>query len=189
MNFVYRLHYTLALGDLVVDSRRCRACLDSGLFYRFLSHLASGERPGRKTLFKRWKSAWLVKIPGSFFRVNFDLHRAAGLWLWGFLFIFAWSSVYMDLNGFYTGLTRPFFDYERPVSVQPDRVRPNDREPIGWEDAQEIGEGLMAAQASKQGFTIERPDALYLLKKKGLIQYRVRGSHDIGEKYGRTSNF
>ncbi len=41
----------------------------------------------------RWKSAWLVKWRAGFFRVNFDLHRAGGLWLWLMLFVFAWSSV------------------------------------------------------------------------------------------------
>jgi uncharacterized iron-regulated membrane protein len=40
----------------------------------------------------RRKPTWLLKLPAGFFRVNFDLHRASGLWLWPMLFIFAWSS-------------------------------------------------------------------------------------------------
>lgn len=57
------------------------------------------------------KRAWIIK-PGNAQRVNFDLHRAGGLWLWLALVLFAWSSVYMNLwDTVYTWTTRAFFDY------------------------------------------------------------------------------
>ncbi|WP_026598283.1 PepSY-associated TM helix domain-containing protein [Methylosinus sp. sav-2] len=44
----------------------------------------------------------------------------------------------------------------------------------------------MAEQAKALNFTIERPIALYHLREKGVFNYRVRSSLDIGEKYGAT---
>ncbi|HUL74625.1 MAG TPA: hypothetical protein VLT86_16060 [Vicinamibacterales bacterium] len=40
----------------------------------------------------------VVKIGAPAVRVNFDLHRAAGLWFWGVLCLFAWSGVIVWLN-------------------------------------------------------------------------------------------
>ncbi|HEY8214175.1 MAG TPA: PepSY-associated TM helix domain-containing protein, partial [Methylocystis sp.] len=37
------------------------------------------------------------------------------------------------------------------------------------------------------GFAVERPLALYHLRDKGLYEYRVRSSRDIGDKAGSTS--
>lgn len=42
---------------------------------------------------RKWRLAWLVKPT----RLNFDLHRAGGLWLWPVLFVLALSSVYLNL--------------------------------------------------------------------------------------------
>jgi len=56
-----------------------------------------------------------------------------------------------------------------------------------WEAAQVTGERLMNEQARQRGFTIERPLALYNLRHKGLYEYRVRSSRDIGDKAGLTS--
>ena len=56
-----------------------------------------------------------------------------------------------------------------------------------WEAAQATGERLMAEQARQHGFAIERPLALYHLRDKGLYEYRVRSSRDIGDKAGSTS--
>ncbi|MFO1125516.1 MAG: hypothetical protein U1E25_09705 [Methylocystis sp.] len=56
-----------------------------------------------------------------------------------------------------------------------------------WEDAQATGARLMQEQARQNGFVIERPLALYHLRDKGLYEYRVRSSRDIGDKAGSTS--
>ena len=46
----------------------------------------------------RWAPAWRIKTSGSAYRVNFDIHRAFGLWLWLLLFILAVSAVSLNLN-------------------------------------------------------------------------------------------
>lgn len=45
----------------------------------------------------RWKPAWKVKTTGSFYRANFDIHRASGLWTWALLFILAFTGFSLNL--------------------------------------------------------------------------------------------
>lgn len=46
----------------------------------------------------RWAPAWRIKTSGSIYRINFDIHRAFGLWLWLLLFILAVSAASLNLN-------------------------------------------------------------------------------------------
>jgi uncharacterized iron-regulated membrane protein len=189
MPFVYILHYKLAMGSVgewilgIVALIWTVDCFVG--FYLTLPLL--GKNAGKSYL-ARWKPAWLIKLSGSFYRVNLDLHRAGGLWLWAMLFIFAWSSVYWNLNGFYAQTTQMLFDYEQPVWARSAPPQGEEvRKPIDWEEAQATGERLMAEQAREHRFAIERPLALYILRKLGLYEYRVRSSLDIGDKAGSTS--
>lgn len=50
-----------------------------------------------RSWWQRWKPAWLIKYGVDASRLNFDLHRAGGLWLWGMLFMLAMSGVYFNL--------------------------------------------------------------------------------------------
>jgi uncharacterized iron-regulated membrane protein len=50
--------------------------------------------PRARPLLSRWRKAWLVKPR----RLNFDVHRAGGLWLWPVLAILAFTSLYMNLG-------------------------------------------------------------------------------------------
>lgn len=52
--------------------------------------------PRGKPFWKKWWSAWKIK-GGHTYRLNFDLHRAGGLWLWLLLLPIAVSSVAMNL--------------------------------------------------------------------------------------------
>ena len=52
----------------------------------------------RRTWWERWKPAWKIKRGASTYRLNLDLHRAFGLWLWAALFILAFTSISMNLN-------------------------------------------------------------------------------------------
>ncbi|MCP1473761.1 PepSY-associated TM helix domain-containing protein [Pseudomonas koreensis] len=52
--------------------------------------------PRGKPFWKKWATAWKVK-GGHAYRLNFDLHRAGGLWLWLLLSPIAVSSVAMNL--------------------------------------------------------------------------------------------
>lgn len=52
--------------------------------------------PRGKPFWKKWPTAWKIK-GGHAYRLNFDLHRAGGLWLWLLLLPIAVSSVAMNL--------------------------------------------------------------------------------------------
>ena len=89
MPFIYRVHYTLALGIIGSYAFGIVALLWTldcfvGAYLTF---------PRGRPFSRKWLPAWLVYWK----RFNFDLHRAGGLWLWAMLFVFAWSSVGFNL--------------------------------------------------------------------------------------------
>jgi uncharacterized iron-regulated membrane protein len=50
-----------------------------------------------KTWWQRWQPAWQVRWKGGNYKVNFDLHRAAGLWTWALLLILAFTAFSLNL--------------------------------------------------------------------------------------------
>ncbi|MGR8997892.1 MAG: PepSY-associated TM helix domain-containing protein [Gammaproteobacteria bacterium] len=50
-----------------------------------------------RSWWQRWKPAWRIKCGAGAPRLNFDMHRAGGLWLWCVLFMLAMSGVYFNL--------------------------------------------------------------------------------------------
>ena len=165
MPFVYDLHTTLAsilfgFGDVGVWILAIVALLwTTDCFVGFYLTLP----PKFGNFWRHWKTAWQIKRGAGFFRLNFDLHRAGGLWLWPMLFIFAWSSVTLvDKFGAYDFVTGKLFDY--PMAEMLEALFParTDDGPakLDWRQAQTVGERLMAEQATRQGFRIEKPLAL-----------------------------
>ncbi|MFO0766908.1 MAG: PepSY-associated TM helix domain-containing protein [Nitrospiraceae bacterium] len=141
--------------------------------------LAAGSRLG---WWARWKRAWIIK-PGNAQRVNFDLHRAGGLWLWLALVLFAWSSVYMNLwDTVYTWTTRAFFDYRTYWTEFRPRPALMERTGLDWLDAQAVGERLIAEQAALQGFMVKRPVVLRLYRDLGVYQYQVETDREIDDR-------
>lgn len=68
----------------------------------------------------RWKPAWKIKYPASAYRINFDIHRAFSLWLWGLLFILAFTA--FSLN-FYREIFYPVMSTISKVTPTPFDVR------------------------------------------------------------------
>lgn len=72
----------------------------------------------------RWKTAWKIRRNKGSRILNFDFHRASGLWTWGLLFIIAFT-------GFSLNLSREIF---YPVMTKVSEVTPtpfDSREPTG----------------------------------------------------------
>ncbi|MDZ7922687.1 MAG: PepSY-associated TM helix domain-containing protein [Marinagarivorans sp.] len=46
---------------------------------------------------QRWKSAWKIRWAGGRTKLNFDLHRAFGLWTWVLLFVIAFTGFSLNL--------------------------------------------------------------------------------------------
>jgi len=177
-SFTYDLHTSLALGangELFLGVVALIWTLDSFVgFYLTLPRGSGG-------FWKRWKHAWKVKWSASAFRVNFDLHRAGGLWFWLLLFVFAWSSVMLALRPVYNFVTGAVLDYRNDDQVIKAVLLPQPLEDpkLSWRQAQTIGERLMAEQAAQHGFAVTRPYGLAYIPEFGVYTYDVRGSNDI----------
>lgn len=93
MPFILELHYSLTLpgnwGLLLMGSVAVLWVIDC--FIALLLTLPRG-RP----FWRKWSTAWKIK-GGHSYRLNMDIHRAGGLWLWLLLLPIAISSVAMNL--------------------------------------------------------------------------------------------
>ncbi|WP_026602888.1 PepSY-associated TM helix domain-containing protein [Methylomonas sp. 11b] len=196
MPFVYKLHYALALeeiGGWILGITALVWTLDC--FVGFYLTLPAAKKTKMvavagesRSFWQRWAPAWKIKWQGSNYRINFDLHRAGGLWLWAMLLVFAWSSVYMNLSDtVYAPVTRAVFtDYHEPWIDFPDLEKPLEQPAVAWVDAYRIAVDLMDQAARQQGFTIESQQGFRYNPAKGFYVYNVRSSADVEEKHGST---
>jgi len=180
MPFVYKLHWTLtfgALGSTVLGIIAIAWSVDCFIgFYLTLPVSFSG-------FFRRWRSAWTLKRGASFYRLNFDLHRASGLWLWPLLFIFAWSSVMFNYRLVYEWVTQAVFDYRSPKAELMTLGRHTNQSPhLDWPAAQMIGEKLINEQALQRDFKVEHALGLSYSPMAGIYVYEVRSSRDVFER-------
>jgi len=58
-------------------------------------HIALSRHPGFWT---RWKKAWGLRVHAGSFKLNYDIHRAFGLWTWVLLLVVAFSAVSLNLR-------------------------------------------------------------------------------------------
>lgn len=187
MPFIYKLHYNLALdsfGMWVLGICALIWTIDCFVgFYLTLpqrrkaasSTTSLPEGKASKSWWQRWQPAWNIRWKSSSYKLNFDLHRASGLWLWLILFIFAWSSVYMNLwDTVYTWTTRAVFDYKAPWTELPELDKPLQAPKLSWRQAQANGEKLITKQAQAHDFTIEQVVALRLDREHGVYTYLRR---------------
>lgn len=197
MPFIYTLHYELALGTFgiwvlgivaLVWTLDCFVGFYLTLPAKRRQHTSQVELANHrnKTWWQRWKPAWLIRSCAGTYKLNFDLHRAGGLWLWAMLLVFAWSSVYMNLSDtVYTWATRLVAPYHTTADL-PERVEPLAEPKLAWREAQSTASQLMQDSASKHGFKVETPFALSYDSTRGVYEYRVRSSLDILDAGGMT---
>jgi uncharacterized iron-regulated membrane protein len=182
--FIYKLHYALALdmtGVWILGIVALVWTLDC--FIGFYLTLPAG----RGQFWQRWKPAWQIKSGAGAFRLNFDLHRSGGLWLWAVLLVFAWSSVYMNLwDTVYTWATRAVLDY-RPIWTElAELPQPRESPRLDFRTALAVGEKLMVEQAALHDFIMERPVGFGYDPSRGVYSFIVRSNRDIRDKSART---
>jgi len=165
MPFIYRLHYSLALGTIGTYLFGIIALLWTlDCFVGAWLTLPRG-RP----FFQKWKPAWKIKPK----RFNYDLHRASGLWTWAMLFVLAWSSVALNLyEDVYHPVTKATLGFtEHPTLAKRDFDQP---EPgMDWQVAYAHAKRLM--QSAQEIYSIGewREDALRYDEHRAEFNYWI----------------
>ncbi len=130
VSFLYVFHYTLHLPQMWgID--RWGVWLLGGVavlwtcdcfvgFYLTLPRRPNTARAPARSFWRRWKPAWSIKTSASAYRINFDVHRAVGLWLWGVLFTVAFTAFSLNL---YSEVFYPIMSRVSQVTPGPFDVR------------------------------------------------------------------
>lgn len=180
MPFIYKLHWTLLLGDtgsMIFGVVAIAWSIDC--FVGFYLTLPAS----RRRFWGKWKLAWVVKAGAEPFRLNFDLHRATGLWMWPMLLVFAWSSVMFNMRPVYEWVTRTVFEYQSPrAQLAQIRNQANDHPLLDWHGARAAGERLAAELSAQKEFHVSGALGLGYISALGAYSYEVRSSRDVFER-------
>ncbi len=195
MPFLYRLHYSLALDTVGTWAFGIVALLWTldcfvGAWLTFPVRPKNASSPKRSWL-SRWGPAWSIRWRSGAYKLNFDLHRAGGLWPWALLFVLAWSSVAFNLHD---AVYRPVMGTVFELQVDPAETLPalsrRSTEPVmGWSAAMGAARTRMAEVAAESEFTVLAEDRVSYNPEKGYVRYVVRSSRDVNEKRGQTAVF
>jgi uncharacterized iron-regulated membrane protein len=198
MPFIYRLHYSLALGVVGSYAFGIIALLWTfdcfvGAYLTFPASIpirkkenSKASKASGKAWLVRWWPSWKVRWSGGSYKVNFDLHRAGGLWVWAMLFVLAWSSVAFNLSEVYDPVMKATFAHQADGGARPPLHVPKLDPAIGWREAREIGRRLMAEQALAKGFSVLQEDSLAHDPLAGVYRYDVKSTLDVSERWGNT---
>jgi uncharacterized iron-regulated membrane protein len=168
--FLYRLHYSLHMpgnwGNWLMGGIGLAWMLDCVIgFYLTL--------PRAGPFWRKWRPIWRIKRDAGPYRLNLDLHRAFGLWLWPILFVLALTSVAFNLN---TEVFRPILTTFLPTSPTIwDRPAPVDPVParIGWDGAARIA----GKEARKRGWSAQYVERIVFARAQGFYQVRLGRAH------------
>ena len=196
--FIYKLHYALALDQLGMLLMGIVAVLWTidcfvGAYLTFPTSLRKqpcigGENTIRKSWWKRWWPAWKVRWQGGRYKLNFDLHRAGGLWPWAILFVLAWSSVAFNLKEVYHPVMQALFTMQPdPEEVIPKLPEVQIKPGMSWPAALQIGRYLMTDLSQIKGFSIRYENNLGYNPYTGVFRYQVLSNLDIGDQYAGTN--
>lgn len=113
-----------------------------------------------KSFWSRWKPAWQIKTKASAYRINFDVHRAFSLWLWGVLFTVAFTAFSLNL---YTEVFYPVLSKVSKTTPGPFELRapaPLDQPIVAKKTYAEVID-IAKAEAAKRGWTDPVGGAFY----------------------------
>nr|WP_201548188.1 PepSY-associated TM helix domain-containing protein [Psychrobacter sp. Pi2-1] len=167
----------------------------------------------RASFFKRWLPAWKIRTKSNMFKLNYDLHHAFGLWLWGILFVIAWSSVGFNLREVYQPVMHAVVGLEGRGERQENsrkppgkaeqmsgaetaaRVEAVSNEVIDVEAVDVVNKANSIAYLSKQANTAAQSKGMLVreflgirwIEDEGQWQLRFKTDKDIGKKGGASS--
>jgi uncharacterized iron-regulated membrane protein len=134
VSFLYVLHYTLHIpamwgidrwGIWLLGVVAVLWTIDCFVGFYLTVPAKPVSAKAQKSFWARWKPAWQIKTNASAYRINFDIHRAFGLWLWGVLFTVAFTAFSLNLYSevFYpvmskiSKVTPSPFDLRKPADI------------------------------------------------------------------------
>ncbi|WP_029146771.1 PepSY domain-containing protein [Methylophilus sp. 5] len=190
ITFLYKLHYSLALpgesGHLIMGVVALLWTLDTCV--AFILTLPRRQTHAKKRFWHRWQPAWMVKWQASATRINFDLHRACGLWLCTVLLIFAWSSVMFNLRDqLYLPVMSKILPFDLSWRSVPKLDKPLASLPMPWPAAHVMARQAMQSFVHTHDLTIQFEDRLRLDRQRGVYMYSVHSSADLREDRGNTA--
>lgn len=116
VSFLYKLHYSLHVPEMwgidhwgvwllgVVSLLWTLDCFVAFCLTLPARRKARGSQDAEvasvnpsKSFWARWKPSWAVRTKGGAYKLNFDLHRAGGLWTWVLAFVIAFTGFSMNL--------------------------------------------------------------------------------------------
>jgi len=192
MPFIYRFHYSLAMGTFGVRLLGISALIWTiDCFVGFLLTLPASAGEGakaRRSWPRRWWLSWRVKFPASVGRVFYDVHRAGGLWLWALLLVFAWSSVSFNLRDeVYTPIMRVLFVFQESAKTAPIGAMRIDEPRLGWRAALDQGRQLLEGLSNRSGFKVDHETWIALDRAQGVYIYGAHSTLDVVASEGQTT--
>lgn len=195
MPFLYRLHYSLALGTIGTWAFGIVALLWTldcfiGAWLTFPVSPRQARKASR-SWWSRWQPAWRVRWGAGSYKLLFDLHRAGGLWPWALLLVLAWSSVAFNLH---ESVYRPVMGTVFELQADPGEALPTlphvpAEPPLGWPAGIAAARAHMAEQARLKGYTVLAEDRVSYNPQKGYLRYVARTDRDVNESRGQSAVF
>ena len=133
VSFLYKLHYSLHLPEMW-GIERWGEWLLGGIALLWTLDCFVGfylTLPRGRPTWERWKRAWQVRTRAGSYKLNFDLHRAGGLWTWLLLFVLAFTAFSLNLYGevFYPVMSKVSQVTPSPFDLRAPRDRHQPIEP------------------------------------------------------------
>ncbi len=185
MPFIYKLHYSLLLGDIGELIFGIIALIWT-LDILFVTYLTFPLNTSKRDIWiiRWWKHSWHIKLSDFKSLKRFvNLHKSIGLWILPILFIFAWSSVYFNLGSIYKPVMHILFEYQH-LNMNAKNLSTNPK--LDWYEAREIGRKLMLEESIKYGFKINYEDFIGYFPKRDMYEYFVNSDRDIFQNEGKT---
>lgn len=188
---IFALHTSLACGDYGRWAFGIAAMIWSiDCFVGLFLTLPVGSAGPQRNWLARWMRSWQFTWRGRTYRVQFNLHRALGLWVWPLLFLFAISSVHFNLPEIYNPAMHRLFKAPALPGDLPDLPTPRPEPALSWREAAAIGERLTNQVCAEHD--LERRNSAGAMwftyyPEKGVFSYPAHGATDIGEHYPATT--
>jgi uncharacterized iron-regulated membrane protein len=200
MPMLYRLHYSLLIdrtGEIIMGVASILWALDCFVgFYLTLPVRVAGRGPARgpaarrgKGWLARWRPSWAVRWGAHGYKLNFDLHRAGGLWIWPLLLVFAVSSFSLNLPTLYAPMVQALGARDsNAVFAEPLLPAPRLTPRIDLAGAQRRGAALARQEAARAGATINPQGLRWLWNApaQGVYIYGFTTGGDVSDLGGSS---